>query len=125
MIFIASTERYHNCPVHDGGSPSSLIRFDFSFMEVCEWLQSNMNDVHSTELVIIAKFGLFPITIRYEAGHHSYHSCWVSFKNVRKWPISILITKERIEIQSESDWIDFEYVEEELQLSLNDFEENR
>lgn len=100
------------------------MRFDFSFMEVCEWLQSNMNDVHPTELVVIAKFGLFPITIRYEAGGHSYHSCWVSFKSFRKWPISILINNERIEIQSESDWMDWEYVEEELLMSLKVFEEN-
>ena len=37
MIFIAATERFHNCPVHDGGSPSSLIRFDFEF-RACELL---------------------------------------------------------------------------------------
>lgn len=124
MIFIASTIWFHNCPVHDGGSPGSLVRFDGSFIEICEWLRDNMNELHPSELVIVCSFGLFPIQLRYEHGNHQYHTCWVSFKNFRKFPISILLTKDRIEIQSESEWMDWEYVEEELSLAVEDFQKN-
>lgn len=71
---VAVIEKYHNCPVHDGGVYSGMIKFN-DINDIKDYVLANLNYTHVVDIMV---FNDDFLVVNYEKGGHSFTGASIS-----------------------------------------------
>lgn len=74
---VAAIEKYHNCPVHDGGVYSGMIKFN-DINDIKDYVLVNLNYTHVIDIMVFSDDSL---SVNYEKGGHSFTGASIIINN--------------------------------------------
>lgn len=74
---VAVIEKYHNCPIHDGGEYSGMIKFN-NINDIKDYVLDNLNYIHVIDIMV---FSNDTLCVNYEKGGHSFTGVSIAINN--------------------------------------------